>query len=143
MIDVSNSTLAIPGVILILGGLAAGPSAGQWSLGSGLQGGLGTLIRVPGMFLVFAGIVQSIGSAFCGMDFSGDSNDTQCPEDDGRGKIKAGAIIYLAGAAYSLIDIPFAAQRRHERQSRFGLAPILLPDTRGGTSQGLLAWARF
>jgi hypothetical protein len=142
MFDGSTSTAFLGGVLL-LGGLAAGPSAGQWSLGSGLQGGLGTLIRVPGMFLVLAGVAQSVGSAFCGMDFGGNSDDSQCPEDDGGREIRTGICIYLAGALYSLIDIPFAAQRKQERESRFGLSPILLPGAGGGTSQGLVAWARF
>jgi hypothetical protein len=59
------------------------------------------------------------------------------------GGLAAGALIYLAGTAYSLIDIPFAERRKRMREVRHGLAPFVLPGAIGGIAPGLLVWARF
>lgn len=144
MIDAGNGSAAIPGAILFLGGMALGPSAGQWYLGSGLQGGFGAVIRSAGMVVFISGLAKSLGSAFCGMDFGGEGDDSRCPEGDpGKGAMTAGAYIYLAGAAYSLIDIPFAAKRERERENRYGWVPVLQGGPKGAFRPGLAAWTRF
>jgi hypothetical protein len=139
----ASDALVIPGALLIAGGLAVGPSAGQWSLGAYPQGALGTLIRLPGMVLVAAGFVQALGNAFCGMNSDGEEGRNSCSEDDGSGLAETGALLYLAGTAYSLVDLPFAVQRKWRRDARYGLAPVLRPGLQGGASRGLVAWVRF
>jgi hypothetical protein len=130
------------GAILILGGLLGGPSAGQYALGSPIQGTVAGLVRTAGAVAFVAGLAQALGSAFCGMDFSGEGDDDCSDGDDGESAVVVGGVLYLGATAYSLIDIPFAARREQSRALRIGFGPFLRPAF-GGPSQGVRAWVRF
>lgn len=140
----SSRAIAVPGGFLLLSGLAFGPSAGQFYLGSYGTGLVGSAIRVTGMFLVAKGILESLASAFCGSNAEDESHPPRCSDNNGGGGTAAiGALLYVGGTLYSLIDIPFAGKRKQARESRYGFAPVLIPGPQGGISPGLASWVRF
>ena len=99
------------------------------------------LIRTGGGLTFLVGIVQTLGSVFCGID-SDEEGHSHCSGQDGRGLMPAGGLIYLVGTGYNLIDIPFAARRERSLSRRIGLGPRIRPGP-GGVSPGRVAWIRF
>gem|GEM_PF-5238649 len=112
---------------------------------------MGAGIRVLGGALIVGGIVQALTSICVDMDYvPGDpGSQKRCPdtrdENAGVPLMVAGAMAYLGGLIYSLIDTGMAVDRFQDRasESQFGWAPIIIPGQSGTTRTGLSAWLHF
>jgi hypothetical protein len=131
---------------LTIGGLLAGPSAGQFYARAPGQAVLGMGIRGAGALLFLSGAAQAIGSVSCGMSFGGDGgSQDKCDDHDGGGLMLLGFATYLGGTVYSLVDGGFAVTRYLNRQSesQFGWSPVVSPGKGGSSRTGVAAWMRF
>ncbi len=125
------------GYALILSGLVAGPSFGQYYAGSYRQGIWATGVRLLGIGMALPSYMRYVedlnrtGASRQHSDFVSDMGGT-------------GGLIFLTGIIYSWVDTYFAVKRANEKfkPQRFGFSPELLP-TNDGLKPGLLAWAKF
>ncbi|MDQ3001185.1 MAG: hypothetical protein M3Y08_07985 [Fibrobacterota bacterium] len=139
MSNLSNDNGALMGT-LVLSGLMIGPSLGQFYAGSIGQGFGGLGIRALGGLLTMTGLVLAIGEAFCTEDEGHECNDGS----DGTGFFILGAVTYIGGVVYSLVDTRFSVDRYYARkEDSYGLAPVLVPQGDGSIKTGATAWMRF
>ena len=118
------------GPILLVSGLAIGPSSGQFYAGSTGKGALGVLIRLSaGLGIFFAGgWGASDAQVILGSTFAG--------------------LAYTAGTVYSIMDTPKAVKRANEKAeaahaAHFDLFPTLAHNVDGTERVGMMARLSF
>lgn len=119
---------AIP-VVLILSGLAVGPSLGEFYAASPYQGILGIGLRAAGEFIFLYVAAQ----AAPGYGF-------------GHPVALLGAATFFGSTAYSYYNGNASVKRYNAAlmgQGEWGWSPFLIPGTDGSMRTGALAWLRF
>lgn len=132
---------------VMLGGLLAGPSMGQFYAGSPVGGFLGFGIRGAGGFITGLGYIFRLGEDLCSGTEEFEEEDEDCDEDNvGRALLAVGALTYIGGTLFSLVDAGKAVERHNDRQNQprvFGWSPTLAPGAQGNLRSGATAWMRF
>jgi hypothetical protein len=126
--------------LLIFSGMFIGPSVGQFYAGSIGHGWAGIGIRGAGAAIGAVGFVMALSDAFCGLD------NGECSDKHGATPailFFGGGLTYVGGVLFSLIDSPLRLAENEGPERKFGFAPALLPDSRGGWAKGASAWMRF
>ncbi len=131
----SGDAAAVVKSSLLLGGLLAGPSAGQIYAGSYGRAGVATAVRTAGFMTGIYGLSRT--TLFC----------EDCSEDKYAGAwIVGGFVVYVGGIVYSLYDEGEAVEHYNSKlrdKDTFGWAPTWAPGPAGSTRTGAMAWMRF
>lgn len=135
-----ESSLGDVSGLLITGGLFVGPSVGQFYAGSIGNGWTGIGIRGAGAVMGVVGAFMAFEDALCGL---GGDDCSDRHGDTAALLFFGGGVTYICGVVYSFMDTPLRIAGEGRTESRFGVAPALLPDSQGGLSKGVSAWMRF
>lgn len=127
---------------LLMGGVLLGPSSGQFYANSTMHGFLSSGVRTVGGLMFFAGALNSMTSMSC---LEREPGEPPCESKSGAGVLTLlGAVTYLGGTVYSLVDTHKAVVRTHAQTGlTYGVTPTLALNGDGRSRYGGQAWLRF
>lgn len=141
----ANTSAVGTGLLVMAGGLVAGPSLGQYYAGSPAQARVGMAIRGLGLGMVLLGIAQGFELGHCSHLHNLGPADLNCGDENGSILRILGTLTLGSGLVYSLVDTHYAVERHGRRIGRaaFGFSPALALGPEGRLRPGGRAWMSF
>jgi hypothetical protein len=132
-VSTENELLAYAGVV----GVLVGPSMGHVYTQDWRGALIGTGLRVAGTGLVVAGAAAALGSTY-----AHEEDDTS--GDGGAAVLMlGGALTFVGGTIYSIVDAPHSAERANKRQGNLSLSPAPIQGPDRSTGWGAMIQATF